>query len=62
MIHIGADGVHTIHQMLTDLVPFVPQLKMASLGDQAGIIGAIHSVLEALPSTLNPEVKLKRRS
>ncbi|SDN96533.1 Sugar kinase of the NBD/HSP70 family, may contain an N-terminal HTH domain [Paenibacillus sp. yr247] len=62
MIHIGADGVLTIHQMLTDLVPLVPQLKMASLGDQAGIIGAIHSVLEALPSTLNPEVKLKRRS
>ncbi|NRF92013.1 ROK family transcriptional regulator [Paenibacillus frigoriresistens] len=62
MIHIGTDGVQTIHQMLTDLVPIVPQLKMASLGDHAGIIGAIHSVLEALPSTLNPDVKLKRRS
>lgn len=52
MIHIGDNGVQRILQMLTDWVPYVPRLELASLGDQAGIIGAIHSVLEAFPSTL----------
>jgi predicted NBD/HSP70 family sugar kinase len=52
MIHIGEAGVQSIQHGLTDWVPFVPELKLASLGDQAGIIGAIHCALEAFPSTL----------
>jgi predicted NBD/HSP70 family sugar kinase len=56
MIHIGEAGVNTIQQLLTDWVPFVPQIKMASLADQAGIIGAIHSALEAFPSTAKSKV------
>jgi predicted NBD/HSP70 family sugar kinase len=56
MTHIGEVGVHTIQQLLTDWIPLVPQIKLASLGDQAGIIGAIHSVLEAFPSTAKSRV------
>ncbi|MCP1309558.1 ROK family transcriptional regulator [Paenibacillus tyrfis] len=51
MLHIGDEGVHKIQQWLTDWVPSVPRIEMASLGDQAGLIGAIHCALEAFPST-----------
>ncbi|MCP3774156.1 ROK family transcriptional regulator [Paenibacillus sp. MZ04-78.2] len=51
MLHIGDEGVHKIKQWLTDWVPSVPRIEMASLGDQAGLIGAIHCALEAFPST-----------
>jgi predicted NBD/HSP70 family sugar kinase len=49
MIYIGKNGVEKIQDMLTEWVPYVPQIKMAALGNKAGIIGAIHSVLEAFP-------------
>lgn len=51
MLHIGDEGVHKIQQWLTDWVPSVPRIEMASLGDQAGLIGAVHCALEAFPST-----------
>lgn len=51
MLHIGEEGINKIQQWLNDWVPSVPQIKMASLGDQAGLIGAIHCTLEAFPST-----------
>jgi predicted NBD/HSP70 family sugar kinase len=51
MLHIGDKGINKIQQWLNDWVPSVPQIKMASLGDQAGLIGAIHCTLEAFPST-----------
>jgi predicted NBD/HSP70 family sugar kinase len=51
MLHIGDEGIYKIQQWLNDWVPSVPQIKMASLGDQAGLIGAIHCTLEAFPST-----------
>ncbi|WP_261300750.1 ROK family transcriptional regulator [Paenibacillus andongensis] len=49
MIDIEESGVEKIQGMLTGWVPYVPQIKLAALGYKAGIIGAIHSVLEAFP-------------
>jgi predicted NBD/HSP70 family sugar kinase len=51
MVHIDEKGVKRIHDWLTEWVPVVPRLEKASLGDEAGLIGAVHSVLEAFPST-----------
>ncbi|GAA3408453.1 ROK family transcriptional regulator [Paenibacillus hodogayensis] len=50
LIHLGEEGLHSIKKSLSDWVPSVPELKLASLGEHAGIMGAIHSVLEAFPS------------
>ncbi|WP_028547422.1 ROK family transcriptional regulator [Paenibacillus sp. UNC451MF] len=52
MVHIGEEGVQAILRLLSEWIPFVPRIKMASLGDQAGIIGAVHCALEAFPSRL----------
>jgi len=35
---------------LSEWVPVVPRLVKASLGEEAGLIGAVCSVLEAFPS------------
>ncbi|MDF2682488.1 MAG: transcriptional regulator, partial [Brevibacillus sp.] len=51
MVHVDEEGVKRIHDWLTEWVPEVPRLEKASLGEQAGLIGAVHSVLEAFPST-----------
>ncbi|USG66971.1 ROK family transcriptional regulator [Brevibacillus ruminantium] len=51
MVHIDEKGVKRIHDWLTEWVPVAPRLEKASLGQQAGLIGAVHSVLEAFPST-----------
>lgn len=51
MVHIDDEGVKRIHDWLKEWVPEVPRLEKASLGEQAGLIGAVHSVLEAFPST-----------
>ncbi|RNB80308.1 ROK family transcriptional regulator [Brevibacillus nitrificans] len=51
MVHVDEEGVKRIHDWLTEWVPEVPCLEKASLGEQAGLIGAVHSVLEAFPST-----------
>jgi predicted NBD/HSP70 family sugar kinase len=50
MVHVDEEGVKRIHDWLTEWVPEVPCLRKASLGEQAGLIGAVHSVLEAFPS------------
>ncbi|WP_409345512.1 ROK family protein [Paenibacillus sp. MBLB4367] len=46
LVHIDDKGVQTIQEMLSAWVPVVPQIKIAALGDRAGIIGAVHSALE----------------
>ncbi|QQE75399.1 ROK family transcriptional regulator [Brevibacillus composti] len=51
MVHIDDEGVKRIQDWLCEWVPVAPELKRASLGEQAGLIGAVHSVLEAFPST-----------
>ncbi|EPY12843.1 ROK family transcriptional regulator [Paenibacillus alvei] len=51
MLHIGDEGIRKIQYWLNEWVPSVPIIKMATLGDQAGLIGAIHCTLEAFPST-----------
>lgn len=47
MIHIDDKGVKTIHELLENWVPVMPKIKKAVLGDEAGMIGAVHSALEA---------------
>lgn len=47
MVHIDENGVKSIQKILGDLVPVVPEVKIASLGDHAGVIGAVYSVLES---------------
>jgi predicted NBD/HSP70 family sugar kinase len=49
MIHIDESGVKQIHRWLSEWVPDVPRIEKASLGEQAGLIGAVFSVLEAFP-------------
>ncbi len=50
MIHIDEKGVNRIHGWLEEWIPVVPRIEKASLGDQAGLVGAVYSVLEAFPS------------
>lgn len=50
MIHLDEQGLQTIQELLSRLIPVVPVIKTASLGDQAGIIGAVHCVLESFPN------------
>lgn len=47
MLHIGEKGIIKLEQWLTEWVPSFPPIKMAALGEQSGIIGAIHCALEA---------------
>ncbi|WP_429842162.1 ROK family protein [Brevibacillus sp. FIR094] len=49
MVHVDGEGVKQIHEWLREWVPEVPNLEKASLGERAGLIGAVHSVLEAFP-------------
>ncbi|EMT51910.1 MULTISPECIES: ROK family protein [Brevibacillus] len=51
MVHIDDKGVKRISDWLSEWVPVAPRLEKAALGEQAGLIGAVHSVLEAFPST-----------
>ncbi|TKI54058.1 ROK family protein [Brevibacillus antibioticus] len=51
MVHVDGEGVKQIHEWLREWVPEVPSLEKASLGERAGLIGAVHSVLEAFPFT-----------
>ncbi|MFY0545012.1 ROK family transcriptional regulator [Brevibacillus sp. H7] len=50
MIHMDEKGVNRIYGWLEEWVPVVPRMEKASLGDQAGLVGAVYSVLEAFPS------------
>ena len=49
MIQIDQKGVKQIHEWLSEWVPVMPRLVKAKLGEEAGLIGAVHSVLEAFP-------------
>ncbi len=49
MIHMDDRGLEQIRALLVQWVPVMPQIKKAVLGNQAGMIGAVHSVLEAYP-------------
>ncbi|WJQ80336.1 ROK family protein [Brevibacillus brevis] len=51
MVHVDGEGVKQIQEWLREWVPEVPNLEKASLGERAGLIGAVHSVLEAFPFT-----------
>jgi len=46
MVNIGEQGLMRLKDLLSEWVPFVPPIKVAALGNKAGIIGAIHIVLE----------------
>ncbi|OXM85972.1 ROK family transcriptional regulator [Paenibacillus rigui] len=59
LVHIGEEGIAELRHMLAEWIPSIPRLKMASLGEQAGIIGAIHSALEAFPSARGTEMLVK---
>jgi predicted NBD/HSP70 family sugar kinase len=48
MVNIGEEGLKKLNRLLAEWVPFVPPVKVATLGVKAGIIGAIQIVLEAL--------------
>jgi predicted NBD/HSP70 family sugar kinase len=50
MIHIDEKGVNRIHSWLQEWVPVVPRIEKARLADEAGLAGAVYSVLEAFPS------------
>lgn len=50
MVHIDEEGIKQMSGWLCEWVPEVPILKKATLGEQAGLIGAVHSVLESFPS------------
>ncbi|MFC4766237.1 ROK family transcriptional regulator [Effusibacillus consociatus] len=47
MVHIGDCGLKLIQDSLSRLVPIVPELKFAELGDRGGVVGAVFHVLEA---------------
>ena len=42
---IGAEGLEQIREVLARLLPEVPAVGFAALGDQAGLVGAVHRVL-----------------
>ncbi|WP_204518578.1 ROK family transcriptional regulator [Brevibacillus fulvus] len=47
MIHIDDKGVKQISELLEQSIPVMPRVKKAALGNRAGMVGAVHSVLEA---------------
>lgn len=49
MIHLQSERVQQMEAWLREWVPAVPRIERARLGEQAGLIGAVHSVLEAFP-------------
>ncbi|MGO0062456.1 ROK family transcriptional regulator [Brevibacillus fluminis] len=50
MIHLDERGGERIRNWLGEWVPVVPRIEKARLGEKAGLVGAVHSVLEAFPS------------
>lgn len=50
MVHVDPKGMEQIENWLSEWVPVVPRIVKASLGEEAGLIGAVYSVLEAFPS------------
>ncbi len=49
MARIDPTGLRQMHEWLSEWVPVMPRLVKASLGEDAGLIGAVHSVLGAFP-------------
>jgi predicted NBD/HSP70 family sugar kinase len=57
MAYIGDWGIHFIRTNLADLVPVVPDVRFAELGERAGVLGAVYQVLESNRSlTGNPRI------
>ncbi|WP_068774057.1 ROK family transcriptional regulator [Paenibacillus sp. FJAT-26967] len=50
MVNLSVEGLQRIRQLLSEWVPVVPEIRLASLRERAGLLGAVHSVLEAFPS------------
>ena len=42
---IGDEGVAKVRSMLTRILPEVPTIQLAELGERAGLVGAVHVVL-----------------
>lgn len=49
MVHINESGGNQIRKWLGEWVPVVPRIEKARLGEKAGLVGAVHCVLEAYP-------------
>ncbi|MDR0269728.1 MAG: ROK family transcriptional regulator [Paenibacillus sp.] len=47
MVHLNEAGLNRIRELLFDWVPVVPEIRLAALRERAGLLGAVHSVLEA---------------
>ncbi|GAX90729.1 ROK family transcriptional regulator [Effusibacillus lacus] len=47
IFHIGEAGLQRIREIVEQIVPVMPRLKFAELGERAGVIGAVFHVLEA---------------
>lgn len=52
MVHLNEAGLIRIRELLSDWVPVVPEIRLAALRERAGLMGAVHSVLEAHPSAI----------
>jgi predicted NBD/HSP70 family sugar kinase len=52
MANIGERGIQRIRRFLSEWVPMLPDIQFATLGEQAGVIGAAFSVLEAFPNLI----------
>ncbi|WP_217558248.1 ROK family transcriptional regulator [Paenibacillus sp. GbtcB18] len=50
MVHLSESGLTRIRQLLAQWVPVLPDIQLAGLRERAGLLGAVHSVLEAFPS------------
>ncbi|PQP88097.1 transcriptional regulator [Paenibacillus sp. AR247] len=47
MVHLNEAGLNRIRELLLDWVPVMPEIRLAALRERAGLMGAVHSVLEA---------------
>ncbi|MWV47117.1 ROK family protein [Paenibacillus sp. HJL G12] len=47
MLHLDESGLNRIRELLLEWVPVVPDIRLAELRERAGLMGAVHSVLEA---------------
>lgn len=46
MLHLDEAGLNRIRGLLLDWIPVVPDIRLAELRERAGLMGAVHSVLE----------------
>ncbi|GIP39287.1 transcriptional regulator [Paenibacillus sp. J31TS4] len=52
MVHLDENGLSRIRELLSEWVPVLPEIRQAALRERAGMLGAVHSVLEAYPSAI----------